>query len=120
MTNSNIYQLKQENRIERFEQIYHFTITNMSRSNPSSTNTALQVLHLLSDFPRHHAVYALELWLFCEARKIYSTIEKTQIQQVIQRQIIQPFIQQLPTRQSQNKRKHIESLVYKILQQMGF
>jgi len=120
MTSLNIHQVKEQNTTKRFEQIYRFTITNMSRSNPSSTNTALQVLRLLSDSPRHHAVHALELWLFCEARKIYSTIEKTKIQQVIQHQIIQPFMQQLPIRQSQNKKQHVESLVYKILQQMGF
>lgn len=120
MTNSNIHQAKQENRTKQFELIYHFTVTNMSRSNPSSPNTAIQVLRLLSDSPRHHAVYALELWLFCEARKIYSTIEKTEIQKVIQRQIIQPFVKQLSMRQSQNKKQYVESLVYKILQQMGF
>lgn len=120
MTNLNINQLRQQNATKRFEQTYHFAVNNLSRSNPSSTNTALQVLHLLSDSPRHHAVHGLELWLFCEARKIYNTIEKTQIQKVIQRQIVQPFMKQLSTQQGKNKKQYVESLVYKILRQMGF
>ena len=105
----------------RFERIYNHTLLNFSRSEHKPNNATLHILGLLSDAPQHHLIHALELWLFCEARKIYSTIQKTtQREEVIQRNIVEPFVMQLSPEIRGNKTKDVEQLVYSTLANMGF
>jgi len=106
---------------DRFEQVYYFTLNNFFRSNNNSTNTPLQILRLLLDSPRNHTIYALELWLFCEARKIFNTIEKRQLRQkAIYRQIVQRFVMQLSPEKRSVKQAYIHNLIKSILEKMGF
>lgn len=118
-TNLNINYSK-KGTVNGFDRIYHFTLMNMSRSNQCSTNTTLDILGLLSDSSRHHIVYALELWLFREARKICNTTEKIQLRQVIAHQIIQPFMIKLSDEQRQNKKQYVKYIVYKTLKNIVF
>jgi len=106
---------------DKFEQVYYFTLNNLSRSNDNPTNAPLQILHLLLDCPRNHTIYALELWLFCEARKIFNTIKKAQLRQkAIRRQIVQRFVMQLSPEKRSVKQTHIHDLINSILEKMGF
>lgn len=106
---------------DKFEQAYYFTLNNFSRSNDNPTNAPLQILRLLLDSPRNHTIYALELWLFCEARKIFNTIEKRQLRQkAIYRQIVQRFVMQLSPEKRSVKQAYIHNLINNILEKMGF
>lgn len=106
---------------DKFEQAYYFTLNNFSRSNDNPTNAPLQILHLLLDCPRNHTIHALELWLFCEARKIFNTIKKVQLRQkAIYRQIVQRFVMQLSPEKRNVKQAYVHNLINNILEKMGF
>ncbi len=110
-----------QNTRSRFERVYKHTLLNFTRSENAPSNTALQILGLLSDAPNHHLIHALELWLFCEARKIYNTVEKAPLREkVIRRDIIRPFIMQLSPELRRNQTQDVEQLVFKTLEHMGF
>ncbi len=106
---------------KRFERVYNYTLLNLARSEYAPNNTTLQILSLLSDAPQHHLIHALELWLFCEARKIYNTTPKAPLRkEVIRREIVEPFIMQLSPEVRRNQAQNVEQLVYKTLAHMGF
>lgn len=106
---------------DQFEQAYVFTLNNLSRTTSTTSNAPLQILQLLVDCPRNHTIYALELWLFCEARKIFNTIKKTQLRQkAIRQQIVQRFVMQLAPEKRKHKKAHVQSLINNILEKMGF
>ena len=106
---------------KRFERVYNYTLLNLVRSECAPNNATLQILSLLSDAPQHHLIHALELWLFCEARKIYNTIQKAPLRkEVIRRDIVEPFIMQLSPEVRRNQAQNVEQLVYKTLAHMGF
>lgn len=106
---------------DQFEQAYVFTLNNLSRTASTTSNAPLQILQLLVDCPRNHTIYALELWLFCEARKIFNTVKKTQLRQkAIRQQIVQRFVMQLAPEKRKHKKAHVQSLINNILEKMGF
>jgi len=118
MTNTSTHILTTKNQ---FKRIYNHTLLNFSRSEHKPNDATLHILGLLSDAPQHHLIHALELWLFCEARKIYNTVEKTSIRKrVIQRNIVEPFVMQLSPELRLNKIKDVEQIVYSTLANMGF
>jgi len=107
---------------DQFEQAYVFTLNNLSRTAATAPlNAPLQILQLLADCPRNHTIYALEVWLFCEARKIFNTIKKTQLRQkAIRQQIVQRFVMQLAPEKRNHKQAHVQNLINNILEKMGF
>jgi len=108
-------------KADQFEQAYRFTVNNLSRTQAMPTNVPLQILQLLMDCPRNHTIYALEVWLFCEARKIFNTISKTQLRQkAIRQQIVQRFVMQLAPEKRNNKKAYVQYLINNILEKMGF
>jgi len=117
-TSTHTYTLTAKNQ---FERIYNHTLLNFSRSEDKPNNAALHILGLLSDAPQHHLIHALELWLFCEARKIYNTTEKASLRKkVIRRDIVEPFVMQLSPELRTNQAQDVEQLVYSTLSNMGF
>lgn len=108
-------------KTDHFEQVYTFTLNKLYRLEHISENAPLQVLQLLTDSERNYAVHALELWLFCEARKICLTIKKTQLrQEAVYKQITQRFLSLIAPQQRLQKAPQVQELVLCILQKMGF
>jgi len=108
-------------KTDHFEQVYTFTLNKLYRLEHISEDAPLQVLQLLTDSERNYAVHALELWLFCEARKICLTIKKTQLQQnAIYQQITQRFLTLIAPKQRPQKAPQVQELVRCILKKMGF
>jgi len=106
---------------DHFTQVYHFTLSKLHRSEEPSTDTVLHILHLLMESEQHVAVHALELWLFCEARKICLNIKDTELQRkTIQENIVQRFIAQSNIQSDPEKVTQIQELTQAILQKMGF
>lgn len=105
---------------DNFTQVYDFTLNKLfPNGNPS--NDPLILLRLLADDDTHQAVHALELWLFCEARKICLNVKDTEHQREnIQKNIIQRFIAQSDTELSAEKMTQAQELTQAILQKMGF
>jgi len=125
MTHSNTYEIQTVQaripRKDKFEQVYHFTLNNLTRSNEVSISAPLQILRLLSDSPRNHTIYALELWLFCEARKIFNTAKTTSLRKkAVHLQIVQRFVMQLAPEKRSLKQTHVQRLINSILKKMGF
>ncbi len=107
---------------DRFELAYNFTLNNLCRSEEvRPTNAPLQILRLILESPRDNTSHALELWLFCEARKIFNKIKRTGLrQQAIHQQIVQRFVMQLAPEKRPNKILYIQLLIFNILEKMGF
>jgi len=123
MTDSNAYGNPTSSiTADRFELAYNCTLNNICRSEDMRpTNAPLQILRLMLDCPRDNTSHALELWLFCEARKIFSNIKRTGLrQQAIHRQIVQRFVMQLAPEKRSNKAPYIQQLILNILEKMGF
>jgi len=124
MTHFNTYEANLSRRIvaDRFELAYYSTVKNLCRSEHATpTNAPLQILHLILECPRDNASHALELWLFCEARKIFNNIERTVLRQkAIYGQIVQRFIMQLAPEKRPTKALYIQQLIFNILEKMGF
>jgi len=108
--------------IDRFELAYNSTLNNLSRfEQVPSTNAALQILHLILECPRDNTSHALELWLFCEARRIFNNIKRAGLRQkAIHRQIVQRFVMQLSPEKRSNKAPYVQKLILSILEKMGF
>jgi len=106
---------------DNFTQVYNFTLSKLHRSEQRSTDTVLHILNLLLESEQHVVVHALELWLFCEARKICLNIKDTELQhKTIQENIVQRFIVQSDTELQAEKITQIQELTQTILQKMGF
>ncbi len=106
---------------DNFTQVYNFTLSKLQRSEEHCTDTVLYILDLLLESEQHVAVHALELWLFCEARKISLNLEDAALKrQAVQENIIQRFIAQSNSELPLGKRKEIQELIQAILQKMGF
>jgi len=109
---------------DRFELAYNFTLNNLCRSEQAlsiNVNAPLQILRLILECPRDNASHALELWLFCEARKIFNKVKRTGLRQkAIHRQIVQRFVMQLAPEKRPNKAPYIQQLIFNILEKMGF
>jgi len=108
--------------VDRFELAYNSTLNNLCRSKQTlPINPPLQILRLLLDCPRDNMSYALELWLFCEARKIFNKVKRTRLRQkAIYQQIVQRFVMQLAPEKRSNKAPYIQKLILNILGKMGF
>lgn len=120
MTNSNT-QAAYYKKTDHFKQVYTFTLHKLYRLEHISEDAPLQILRLLTDNERNYAVHALELWLFCEARKICLTIKKTQLQQeAVYQQITQRFLTLITPKQHPQKAPQVQELVQCILKKMGF
>jgi len=107
---------------DRFELAYNFTLNNLYRSEEMRlSNAPLQILRLMLESPRDNTSHVLELWLFCEARKIFNKIKRTGLrQQAIRQQIVQRFVMQLAPEKRPNKAPYIQQLIFNILEKMGF
>lgn len=107
---------------DRFELAYNSTLNNLCRfEQMPSTNAPLQILHLILECPRDNTSHALELWLFCEARRIFNKIKGTgRREKAIHRQIVQRFVTQLAPEKRPNKTLYIQKLIFSILEKMGF
>jgi len=104
-----------------FTQVYNFTLSKLHRSEEYSADTVLHILQLLLESEQHVAVHALELWLFCEARKISLNLEDTALKrQAVKENIIQRFVAQSNTELQAEKVTQIQKLIQAILQKMGF
>ncbi len=120
MTHASIHKAPYK-KTDHFEQVYTFTLNKLYRLEHISEDAPLQVLQLLTDSERNYAVHALELWLFCEARKICLTIKKTQVQKnAIYQQITQRFLTLIAPKQHPQKAPQVQELVLCILKKMGF
>ena len=122
MTYLSTHKANRVQRVDKFELAYSFTLKNLCRSEAAiPTNAPLQILHLLLECPRDHTSHALELWLFCEARKIFNNIERTRLRQkAIHQQIVQRFVMQLAPEKRSDKTLYIQQLIRNILEKMGF
>lgn len=106
---------------DNFTQVYNFTLSKLHHSDQQSTDTVLYILNLLLESEQHVAVHALELWLFCEARKISLNVKNTELQRkTIQENIVQRFIAQSDVELASEKIAEIQELTQVILQKMGF
>ena len=106
---------------DNFTQVYNFTLSKLRHSEQHSTDIVLHILHLLLESEQHVAVHALELWLFCEARKISLSTEDAALKRkAIQENIVQRFVAQSDTELDANKVTEIEELMQTVLQKMGF
>jgi len=123
MTYSNNYEITSSKfTADRFELAYDSTLKNLCRSEQElPINAPLQILHLLLECPRDNTSHALELWLFCEARKIFNSIKRAGLRQkAIRQQIVQRFVMQLAPEKRSNKAPYIQQLIFNILKKMGF
>lgn len=110
-----------ETTMDNFTQVYNFTLNKLHRAEYDTTDTVLHILHLLLDSEHHSAVHALELWLFCEARKISLNVKDATLQRkTIQENIVQRFINQSDTKLQAEKVVQVQELTQDILQKMGF
>jgi len=76
---------------------------------------------MLLESEQHVAVHALELWLFCEARKISLSTKNTALQRkTIQENIVERFIVQSDVELKPEIMTQIQELTQAILQKMGF
>jgi len=108
-------------KTDHFEQVYNFTLNKLYRLERISEDAPLHILQLLTNSERNYSVHALELWLFCEARKICLTISKTQLQQqAVYQQITQRFLVLLAPKHTPKKAAQVQELVLCILKKMGF
>jgi len=108
-------------KTDHFEQVYTFTLNKLYRLEHVSEDAPLQLLQLLANSERNYAVHALELWLFCEARKVCLTIKKTELQQkAVYQQITQRFLALIAPKQRPQKASQVQELVQCILRKMGF
>ena len=106
---------------DNFTQVYNFTLSKLHRSEEPAADTVLHILHLLLESEQHVAVHALELWLFCEARKISLNVKDAELQRkTIQENIVQRFIAQSNIESDCEKVTQIQELTQAILQKMGF
>jgi len=106
---------------DNFTQVYNFTLNKLHRSEEQSTDTVLYILNLLLESEQHVAVHALELWLFCEARKISLNIKDTELQRKnIEENIIQRFVALSNIELQAEKVAQIQEITQAILQKMGF
>lgn len=107
--------------MDNFTQVYNFTLSKLHPSGYDTVDTVMHILHLLLDSEHHSAVHALELWLFCEARKICLNVKDTEPQRrTIQENIVQRFINQSDIELQAEKVTQIQELTQAILQKMGF
>ncbi len=120
MTQSTIYNMS--NRIiDHFEEVYNFTLRKLYQSGQAAVDAPLHILQLLTENPPHQAVHALELWLFCEARKICLATQNIKEQEaVISQQITQRFLQKSDSENSGRSNNEIDQLVKTVIQNMGF
>lgn len=110
-----------EATMDNFTQVYNFTLNKLHRAEYDTTDTVLHILHLLLDSEHHSAVHALELWLFCEARKISLSTTNTALQRkTIEENIVQRFIVQSDVELKPEKVTQVQELTQAILQKMGF
>jgi len=106
---------------DNFTQVYNFTLSKLHRSEQRSTDTVLHILNLLLESEQHVVVHALELWLFCEARKICLNVKDAELQRkTIQENIVQRFITQSDAELASEKMIQIQEITQVILQKMGF
>lgn len=120
MTNANT-QSTYYRKTDDFEQVYTFTLNKLYRLEHVSEDAPLQILQLLMDSKLRYTVHALELWLFCEARKIGLSIRKAQTQQeAIFQQITQRFLELIAPKQRPQKAAQVQELIQCILLKMGF
>ena len=106
---------------DNFTQVYNFTLSKLYRSEQHSADAVLHILNLLLESEQHVAVHALELWLFCEARKISLSAEDAALKRkAIQENIIERFVAQSNSELPFEKVKEIKELTDTILQKMGF
>lgn len=106
---------------DNFTQVYNFTLSRLHRTEQHSTSTLLHILDLLLESEQHVAVHALELWLFCEARKISLSADDAALQRkAIQENIIERFVAQSHTELAAEQIAQIQELTHTILQKMGF
>ncbi len=106
---------------DNFTQVYTFTLSKLRHLEQHSADTVLHILHLLLESEQHVTVHALELWLFCEARKISLSTEDAALKRkAVQESIVQRFIAQSNSELPLEKRKEIQELIQAILQKMGF
>jgi len=76
---------------------------------------------MLLESEQHVAVHALELWLFCEARKISLNVKDVALQRkTIEENIVQRFIAQSDTALQAEEITQAHELTQAILQKMGF
>ncbi len=120
MTNTNT-QSTYRRKTDHFDQVYTFTLNKLYRPEHVSEDALLKILQLLTNSEPDYTVHALELWLFCEARKICLNIEKAQLrQELICQQITQRFLTQIAPKQGPEKIIQVQELVQSILKKMGF
>lgn len=106
---------------DHFTQVYNFTLSKLRRSEKQSTDTVLHILNLLLESEQHVVVHALELWLFCEARKISLNIENAALKrEAVKENIVQRFVAQSNAELQAAKVTQIQKLIQAILQKMGF
>ncbi len=106
---------------DSFTQVYHFTVNKLFPNETIPTNAPLVLLQLLAGQHTSYMVCTLELWLFCEARKICLRIEDIELQRkAIQENIVQRFIFQLGLELQPKKMIQVQELTQAILQKMGF
>ncbi len=106
---------------DAFKLAYHSTIRNLCGSEYTTpTNAPLQILHLILECPRNNISYTLELWLFCEARRIFNSTVGGLYQDAIRKRIVQRFAMQLIPEKRSQKVAYIQQLIFNILQKMGF
>ena len=122
LSTQEVYQPPGIIKSDRFDLVYDFTFNNLLSSDGAiPANAPLQMLHLILESPRNHAIHALDLWLFSEARKIFMTIKKVDSRQkAIRQRIIARFVEQLSPEKRRGAALQIHYMVINILEKMGF
>ena len=118
MTNTIIREVSHKTK-DHFKQVYQFTLKKLYHPNHVSADAPLHLLRLLAEDERHITIYALELWLFCEARKLQLTNPNISAKSVEHR-IARRFLALLQPEQHTEVAPQMEAYIKHIMTNMGF